>query len=78
MQRPVWVPKPTWVRLEAVLAARPEQAEEALSDLSELTRTWDEPTRVRMLAAFEKYALCGHPPIAAMIRALSDLLESDG
>jgi hypothetical protein len=77
MKRPEWVPEPRWERLEAALSGHPAHAEDALADLTELTAEWDDPTRLRMVEAFLKHAACGLSPIAAMARAVSDLLEGD-
>lgn len=71
------MPEPGWERLEAALSGHPAHAEDALADLTELAADWDEATRLRLLDAFAQHADCGLPPIAAITRAVSDLLESD-
>ncbi len=77
MKRPDWVPEPGWERLEAALRGHPAHAHDALADLTALAAEWDGPTQLRLLDAFAKHANCGLPPIAAMSRAVSDLLEGD-
>lgn len=76
MERPGWVPKPAWPRLEAALRGHPADAEEALAELGALTEHWDEATRTALIVAFERHARRGLP-IAATVFALSDLLEGD-
>ena len=77
MNRPEWVPEPGWERLEAALSGHAAHADDALADLTELSAEWDDPTRLRLLETFAKHAVGGLLPIAAMARAVSDLLESD-
>ncbi len=77
MPCPGWVPTAARGRLEAVLRGQPDHAQDVLDDLTELTSTWDEAARIRLLARFLLHAERGLPLPAATILSLSDLLTAD-
>ena len=78
MQRPHWVPRPAWRRLEVALRGQPAHACDALADLAACAASLDVSARDRLLARFCELAEAGVPLPAAFIVSVSDLLEGDG
>ncbi len=77
MRCPDWVPGPARSRLRAALRGQPTHATDAIDDLTELVREWDDATRLLLLERFLLHAEGGVPLPAAIILCLSDLLDRD-